>query len=242
MEERLDFDTPETNVERVLFVFKRLLDGLLARLAQQSCAVVQLALDLTLDDRTRRAELVRPAAPTIDVVSLLALVRLRLGALRLSAGIVSLRVGADTCRADPQQLRLLQQAKRDPDAADQACARLRAELGERAVVRARLCDAHLPGSRFAWEPLDHVPVLTHARVVAARPLVRRIYTKESADGLPPADRLRSVSGPYVLAGGWWSGSGGVARDYYFACGEEGDLRWMYFDHRKKRLFLQGEVE
>jgi hypothetical protein len=46
-------------------------------------------------------------------------------------------------------------------------------------------------------------------------------------------------GPYVVSGGWWGG--GVRRDYYFAPAD-GNLQWMYYDHRHKRLLLQGGVE
>ena len=233
----LHFDAPETSTERVLFVVKRLLDSLVAGLAQQSLAIVDLEINLTLDDRATRVEHVRPASPTLDAVHLVTLVRLRLDAIRLSSGITTLRVTAETCSADPLQLRLLQQARRDPDAAHQACARLRAELGEDAVVRARVCDAHLPGARFVWERFDRMPMQTAARVVSARPLVRRIFARPEARSPEPGARL---SGPYILSGGWWGG--GLRRDYYFAETREGALWWMYYDHRRKRFYLQGDVE
>jgi protein ImuB len=236
-ERELLFDTPETSTERVLFVVKRLLDSLVAALAEQSLAIVDLELNLTLDDRSTRVEHVRPASPTLDAVHLLTLVRLRLDAIRLSSGITTLRVTAETCNADPLQLRLLQQARRDPDAAHQACARLRAEFGEDAVVRARLCDAHLPGARFVWERFDRMPMQTAARVVTARPLVRRIFAKPEARSPEPGAHM---SGPYILSGGWWGG--GLHRDYYFAETGEGALWWMYYDHRQKRFYLQGGVE
>jgi protein ImuB len=243
-ERELLFDTPETSIERVLFVVKRLLDSLIADLAQQSLAIVDLELNLILDDRTEnspgRVEHVRPASPTLDAVHLLTLVRLRLDAIRLSSGITTLRVTAETCSADPLQLRLLQQARRDPDAAHQACARLRAEFGEDAVVRARLCDAHLPGARFVWERFERLPMQTAARVVAARPLVRRIFAKPEARTMNLEPGIRNLCGPYTLSGGWWGG--GVHRDYYFAETGEGALRWMYYDHRRKRFYLQGGVE
>jgi protein ImuB len=139
---------------------------------------------------------------------------------------------------------LLQQARRDPDAANQALARLRAECGDDSVVRARVCDAHLPTARFAWERLDEVPAQATPRVVTLRPLVRRIFTKPIAlsgtrSGGPV--RAQTLAGPYVMSGGWWGGVG-VHRDYYFARTDEGNLWWMYDDRRKDRVFLQGHVE
>ncbi|MEQ1573253.1 MAG: DNA polymerase Y family protein [Vicinamibacterales bacterium] len=256
------FDTPETNTERLIFIVKRLLDSLMAALVPQAHAIIELALWMKLDDRSTRTELVRPAAPTVDATQLLALVRLRLDlstrsgssraasrddALRLSAGIVTLRITATTCPATSEQRRLFpHHARRDPELANQAFARLRAEFGERAVVRARIGNAHLPAARFEWEPFDHVPLRASPAVVTTRPLVRRIY----AQPLPLASRFSvqapaspepgAVLGPYVVSGGWWGG--GVHRDYYFAPTAGGNLWWVYYDHRRQRFFLQGCVE
>ena len=237
-------DAAEIHTERLIFIVKRLLDALLASLVRQAQAVVELELWMKLDDRTTRTERVRPAAPTIDAAQLLVLMRLRLDAIRLPAGIVTLRVAAETCPAGAQQRHLFAlQGRRDPEAATQAFARLRAEFHDQVVVRARMCDAHLPSAQFEWEPLERMPAHAAGRVVAARPLVRRIYATPVPVSMPIPDQ---GAGPYILSGGWWGG--GVRRDYYFATaatgisGAAGSLRWMYYDHRKRRVFLQGSVE
>ena len=238
---------------------------------QQAHAVLELELEMKLDDRTIRTERVRPAASTVDAVQLLALVRLRLEALRLPAGIVTLRITAASCPASSEQRRLFPHyAQRDPDLANQAFARLRAEFGEDSVVHARLGNGHLPAAQFTWERLDHVPLRASPRIVASRLLVRRIYTqpvalpsRASGSGLqapqgsglqasgssrspePPAPSPQSreppaPSGPFVVSGGWWSG--GIRRDYYFTPTENGNLGWVFFDHRRQQFFLQGCVE
>jgi protein ImuB len=233
---QVHFDAPEIHAERLLFIVKRLLDSLLASLVRQALAVAELELWMKLDDRTTRTERVQPAASTIDPAQLLALVRLRLDALRLTAGIVTLRVAASACPASAHQRRLFAlHTRRDPEAAAQAFARLRAEFHERVVVRARLCDAHLPSAQFVWEPIECVPSGTTARVVTSRPLVRRIYTTPQPASAP-AQRLL---GPYVISSGWWNG--GVHRDYYFTPAGS-NLRWVYYDHRQQQFFLQGGVE
>lgn len=239
-EQLIHFDAPESQTDRLIFIIKRLLDLLVPAVAARAHAVVELALRMTLDDRTARTERVRPAVSTLDAAQLLMLVRLRLDALRLSAGIVTLRVVAATCPATSDQRRLFPQyAHRDPALADDALARLRAEFGERAVVRARIGDAHLPAAQFAWEPIEHVPLRSSPQVVAVRPLVRRIYTNP----VPlPAFRPKELLGPYVVSGGWWGRGGGVRRDYYFATNDDGNLWWMYYDHRRRHFFLQGCVE
>lgn len=235
----IHFDAPEIQTDRVIFIVKRLLDSLVPAVAARGHAVVELTLRMTLDDRTTRIERVRPAVSTLDVAQLLTLVRLRLDALRLSTGIVTLRVVAATCPATSDQRRLFpHHARRDPDLADDALARVRAEFGERSVVRAHIGDAHLPAAQFAWEPIDRVPPRSSPRVVADRPLVRRIHTSP----VPlPAFRLGESLGPYVMSGAWW-GRGGVRRDYYFATNSDGNLWWVYYDHRRRQFFLQGCVE
>ena len=244
-EKSVDFDAPENNVERLVFVIKRLLDGLMTPLTHQGRAVAEIALRMTLDDRTAREERVRPATPTIDVTQLLTLVRLRLDALTLTSGIVSLCVMAEACRDSPDQRRLfLEHSRRDAAAANQALARLRAECGEQNVVCARVRNAHLPSARFVWEPIAHVPARSAPRALTSRPLVRRIYPKAVAfdsqwRGGPLGPPVRTL-GPYVLSGGWWGG--GIHRDYYYVHTNRGELLWVYFDRRSSRFFLQGRVE
>ena len=172
----LELDAPETHVDRLVFAIKRLLDDLVAALMPRQQSIVEIVVSMTLDDRTSRVERVRPADPTLDVAQLLTLVRLRLETLQLTAGIVSLRAAVETSAAASDQRRLFTESRRDNDAANRALARIRAECGERSVVRARLCDAHLPSARFTWEPLDHVTTHAAPRATAVRPLVRRIYT------------------------------------------------------------------
>ena len=234
---QIHFDAPEIHTERLLFIVKRLLDSLLASLVREALAVVELELWMKLDDRTTRSERVRPAASTIDAAQLLALIRLRLDALHLAAGIVTLRVTAETCPADAHQRGLFPlHTRRDPDAATQAFARLRAEFHEHVVVRARLRDAHLPAAQFAWERLDRLPAGTTARVVPLRPRVRRIYTSP----MPASAPAERPFGPYVISGEWWDSA--LRRDYYFTPAANGTLRWVYYDHRQHRFFLQGGVE
>jgi protein ImuB len=255
-ERSVDFDVPETNVDRLLFVVKRLLDGLASAIVRQSHTIVEVVVHLTLDDRSERVERVRPAAPTLDVAQFLTLVRLRLDARRaadgsrsgrvgFTGGIVAMRLTTETCPATPDQRRLFpEHGRRDLASAYEAFARLRAECGEHSVVRARLCDAHLPAARFAWEPIGpeaRLPAHATVRVVASRPLVRRIFTRPilivaGAEGAAGTEQC----GPYVVSGGWWGG--GVRRDYYYAHAASGGVRWLYYDHRRQCWFLQGCVE
>ena len=82
-----DLDDPETDAVRLLFHIKRLLDRLLATIVKGHEALAELALRLRLDrGGGAHAERIRPAAPTLDVVQLMNLVRLRLESLALGGG------------------------------------------------------------------------------------------------------------------------------------------------------------
>ena len=266
-----DFDDPEADVSRLLFAVKRLLNRLLALIAARHEMLGALTLHLRLDRDGTRSEQIRPAAPTLDAAQLLGLIRLRLEALALGAGVVELRVTARAVRtAAAQQGLFVERPPRDPAAANRALARVRAEFGDGVVVRARLVEAHLPEAQFAWEPLESAPrpapapgpastphfVSTPWNVagdVACRPLVRRIYSRPIP--LPPRPRhepdgwlLRGgVTGHVENLAGPYLVSGGwwrsaVHREYYFARMRDGDLLWIYYDRPRRRWCWQGRVE
>jgi protein ImuB len=159
--EKQILDDAENDTTRLLFLIKQLLHPLLRTLAARHQVLVALWLSLLIDHGDWLREPLRPAAPTLDAGQILDLVRLRLESLRLTAGVVEIELGAETCAATSEQLRLFAQSgvegpSRDLDAANRALARLRAEFGEKSIVYAKLTDGHLPEARFAWEPLAKV--------------------------------------------------------------------------------------
>jgi len=260
---RRTLDTPETDLSRCLFVFKQMLDPMLATLAARGAALAALEIRLKLDRHEWQADHVRPAAPTLDSVQVLDLVRLRLEAARLSqtpaeaqraaAGIIDIEFTAEATLATHEQLRFFGvHPHRDLAAGNRALARLRAELGEQAVVRARLRDGHLPEAHVTWEPVATL-ALPRPTSVPRRTLVRRIWTHPVPvattathlhDGwliLGTAyGAVDELLGPYVVSGGWWVRE--VDRAYHFAQTRRGDLLWVYHDRLRRRWFLHGQVE
>ncbi len=250
----LGLDDPETDQMRLLFLIKRLLHPMLAALAIRGEALAELELRFLTDGAGWRDERVRPAAPSLDATQLTDLLRLRLEALALAAGVVQIELTARGVPATREQLRFFtERPERDLEAANRALARLRAEFGDEAVVRARLTDGHLPEASFAWEPLLRV-TLPRPEPRAPRTLVRRIFAKPVP--LPPGPRptrddgwlllgpeygsVVKLHGPYVISGGWWGRE--THREYHFAETRRGDLLWVYYDRRRRQWFLQGCVE
>jgi len=234
----LALDDPETDRTRLLFLVKPLLHALLAALVLRGEALAELTLCLQLDGAGRQDERLRPAAPTLEAVLVLDLVRLRLEAVALPAGVVQIELTAQGVPATREQLRLFTaEPRRDLELAHRALARLRAEFGDEAVVRAQLTDGHLPEASFAWEPLEEV-ALPQPGAAVPRALVRRVLARPVP--LPRRQLPPKLRGPYVVSGGWWTEA--VHRDYYFAETPRGELLWVYFDRRRRRWFLQGRVE
>jgi protein ImuB len=251
---KMELPAPETESERLLFFVKQLLDDLLQELYGKSLALTKLHLKLELDDRSVLEETLGPDEPTLNGPLLLGLVRLRLETLKLEAGAIELGVRADVARKAFEQLSLIiEKPKRDPKSCNRAFARLRAEFGDGAVVRAELRNGHLPMSRFEWKPLASLPEKAAISKGPGRALVRRIYEKPMA--LPPRSRhepdgwllrglefgpVRDFLGPYILSGGWWRRT--VEREYYFIKMQQGDVFWVFFDRQRRRWFLEGRVE
>ena len=138
---------------------KRLLDAVLVKLVLRGEALTSVSW------RSRsiasKAACSRSIAPGGADVGLGAAARLGALAARDAAAAERERSRSSSRpRASPttaEQLRVFaEQPRRDLAAADRALARLRAELGEESVVRAVLCDGHLPEACFAWQPIAAV--------------------------------------------------------------------------------------
>lgn len=246
-------DDPETNLERLMAVVESLFEPVRETLSRRDELASALDLRFIFDDGRKHAERVEPASPTLDTAQIMELVHLRLESMPLTSGVIEVEIEARSERAHRRQRDLFEkESPRDLAAANRALARVRAEYGEAAVVKARLRDGHLPEACFEWEPVKKIPPPA-PRQVAARPLVRRIYARpvpfsktrhrEPKAALAHMFEDRSIEetiGPYIVSGGWWARE--VHREYYFVRTETGRWLWLYYDRRRQCWFLHGEVE
>lgn len=254
-EQRVIFDHPESDSIRLLFLIKRALSPLLLRLAERGLAVSTLFVDFLLDRRDDRHRLdsFRPAEATLDPKTLLGLVHLRLDASPPSAGVIEMTVSVEESTAPCEQLQLFaEKPRRDLRAANEAFARIRAEFGDDCIVRPVLGDGHMPEATFRWEPCDRA-IMPAPTAVQTPSLVRRLHARPLQ--LPPQNRqmrddgwlLRGLDhgpvvkiiGPHVVSGGWWYKA--VHREYHFAETKSGELLWVYYDRRRRRWFLHGQL-
>ncbi len=206
--------------------------------------------------RSRRtSRVLRAARPGLDRRRLLELVRLRLEADPPGGPVAGISLELLPAPAEEEQPSLFAVARgRDLAAAERALDRVRAALGEAAVVRARLADGHLPEASFLWVPLDRLrpprpPAGTERTLVrrlldtpAPLPAFPRLPRPGRGPWLPGAGEgvLTLLAGPHVLSGGWWDRP--FHREYGWACTPRGDLLWVFRDRACRRFYLAGRLE
>lgn len=250
IETRIELDDPVSVSTRLVFLVKRELNPLLARLADRQYEVTGLQIELFTDAEPLETLEIEPATPTTDAERLLELVRLQLEGSDLERAIDRLELTLRTSRTQNEQLQLFgEEPRRDLEDANRALERLQAEFGPEAVVRAVPTDGHLPEAQFDWEPVDRLEEAAPGEAPDSPTLVRRFWNSPRplpADEAPgrqlalPAGRGVVLGGPYLVSGGWWVRE--TRRAYYFAERSDGALLWLYWDGRRDEWFLQGRVE
>jgi protein ImuB len=244
--ERVELDPPEHDVARLLFRIKPVLERLLGQLADRSMAMSALHLRLKLDHAGAHEQRLEPAAPTLDTMQVIDLLRLRIDALSLPAAIEEFELELEGRRTDPHQIALFRaQVRRDLEAGNRALAQLRAALGPEAITHAQLRAAHLPEARFCWVPTAELrfPLEPNLQIEGELPpRIRRLLPRP--EKLPGREQLElegvELQGPYRASGGWWVRE--VERNYYFAQTRSGAVLWVYYDGPRQRWFLHGWLE
>jgi protein ImuB len=252
--EHIVLDFAVRDAHRLLFLIKSRLPALMRALANRTLALTDLLIHLRLEDGGECRDCLKPAAPTLDQVQIVDLVRLWLERVQPAAGATEIHLQVEGVCAETEQLRLFAlKPRRDIGAANRALARIRAELGEQAVVRAQIRDAHLPEARFVWERFERLPLPQTQPTTQARRLVRRIYSQpwplpavprhirdEGWQLGPQLGAVVRLLGPYMLSGGWALRE--RIRAYHFAETQRGDLLWLFHDRQRRRWFCHGRVE
>ncbi len=246
-------DPPDDNQDRLLFAIKGALHSLLHQVRARGEAVQSLQLSLHLERAPLHQEHIEPASPTLDLMLVLELIRLRLGEASLQGAVEEVEIVANTVRARAEQVALPgHQPRRDMSAAHRALDRIRAAYGEHSVTTAHVREAHLPEASFRFEPIQHARLSDRASVPPLSSMVRRVYSRpkplpprkpkepEAGPTLAKDHAIEHMYGPYRVSGGWWKRL--VERDYYYAETDHGDLLWLFYDRPRKRWFLHGVLD
>jgi protein ImuB len=246
-------DPPDENQDRLLFAIKGALHSLLHQVRARGEAIQSLDLSLYLERAPLHREHIEPASPTLELMLVLELIRLRLGELSLQGAVEEVELLANTVRARVEQVALPgHQPRRDMSAAHRALDRIRAAYGEHSVTKARVREAHLPEASFHFEPIQHARLGEQAALSPVSSMIRRVYSHpkplpprkptepEAGPSLAKDHAIEHMYGPYRVSGGWWKRL--VERDYYYAETDHGDLLWLFYDRPRKRWFLHGVLD
>ncbi len=256
-EGRLELPSSVENVEALAFALNRLVHELAGWLLGRGLGVTRLSLALVheryaigRDTPARTAVPFALAAPAREASHLNVVLRERLARVKLRAPVVALALASEQAAPLPgRNLGLLPE-----DAAAAATVplidRMRARLGERAVVRVDPKAEHRPerasqeiGSDSTFRKVGSDS--TFRRAKRQRSGVRKVESDPTfraprpawllAEPAPLAETLESEpwilrDGPERIESGWWDGAD-VRRDYYVAESPRGELCWIYRDHR-----------
>lgn len=162
-EASLELEAGVREVEPLLFVLGPLLDRLCEEVGRTGWSIRRLLLRLEVEGGARKEVSVRPARPTLRRDLLHELCRAGLeraaaaregGEGRLPAPVVALSVLAPARSAPTvRQEELFRTRSRDPVPATAALSRIRARLGEDAVVAPLARAHHRPERRSDWRPV-----------------------------------------------------------------------------------------
>jgi protein ImuB len=215
--EVFDFEREVETVEPLLFIVRRFLDQLAARLGNVHRVAGRMALTLMLANGGTHAHTFTVPSPTADVDVLFRIVHTHLDGLRLDHAATGVRLLITPALAERQQFQLFESPLRDPNRFGETLGRLAALVGAENVGTAEVLDTHRPDSfrlrapRFhemntanadadsfdvglplrRWRP----PLVAEVRVVRQRP---EFIVSEKVRGV-----IRDALGPYRASGGWW---------------------------------------
>jgi protein ImuB len=259
LERRVVFDLPVYDTTSLLFVLKQALEDLIEKLAARDHALETFTLALQPERGGKEPVLatLKPATPTLDLMLLLQLATLhfeRSPPAAARGGIEEVVVTATSVPARPETLALFKEHRtRDLDAGTRALALVRSRFGADSVRRVVLREGHLPEASFRFEPLDRLalaaptPMLEHCvirRVLDPPVPLSPPRRHQHDDGWIVHDLQQGAvvkcDGPYVISGGWWARE--IHREYLYVHTLRGDVLWVYLDKKRRRWFLQGEIE
>ena len=121
-------------------------------------------------------------------------------------------------------------------------AKLKARLGDAAILKLSYCDSYLPEVSNITLPLaekcnQNVPALHR---IALRPvwlLAVPLLIERRSQGLYWQGYMRLIVGPERIQGNWWDIP--AARDYFLAQRHDNLRLWVFLDLHKHRWFVQG---
>jgi protein ImuB len=245
--EQADLEHPVEMLEPLLFLLRRFLDQIAARLAQAHFVAGRLRLVLRFENDTYYRRVFTLPQPTREVNVLFRMLHTHLENYSSEAPIVGLELAAQPVRPQAEQFGLLEKGLRDPHQFAETLARLEGLLGHDRVGRAELESSHHPDA-FRLRPYEAaLPVAPEeAELPAGIPWLRfrpPEHARIIRNGAWPAflyssrhtGPIKEARGPWLLEGDWWEADGWSREEWDIAT-EEGVYRLV---RREEEWFLDG---
>jgi protein ImuB len=245
--EQADLENPVEMLEPLLFLLRRFLEQITARLAHVYLVVGKLRLVLRFETGEPYHRTFTIPQPTRDVGLLFRMLHTHLENFTSESAIIGLELAAQPVRPGTEQFGLLEKGLRDPHQLAETLARLQALIGTERVGTPELQPSAHPDA-FRLRPYDTavVPVPCSDSPLIGVPWMRFTppvpATIKLHDGEPAFLRsphftgpIKETSGPWLLEGNWWE-SRHWSREEWDAATENGIYRLV---QAGRAWFLDG---
>jgi protein ImuB len=263
--EGISLDYGIDSIEPLMFVTRRLIEGVTSRFALHGIGCDALEIRLGLANGGCDIRRVSAAAPTAECRTLLMLVRAHLEQRPPTSSVIDLAIAVAPVRVRPMQLDWLRARGPAPTALAETLARLAVLCGPGRVGRVMPRDSHRPDAievaAFAMEAtdpratagMDRPPfgsteggTVVRMALRALRPpvLLEVFDTRGNLDyvrGRGFGGRVVHVGGPWRLRGEWWTDDP-YAREYYDVELSDGGVYRIYRDLRTQQWLADGAYD
>ncbi len=202
--EAFEFELPVETTEPLLFLLRRFVDSLGARLREAGRVAGRMTLTLPVDGGAEVRRVFSVPAPTTDAAVLFRILDTYLETLKLEGQPTGVRLEIGAERPMNCQLQLFGQGLKDPNRFGETLARLQAVVGEDAVGVPRAADSWRPGDYelAGTEGLDLDSEGEESAVGEERVGLPLRRVRGGGREICKEDVVRAA-GPYRVSGDWW---------------------------------------
>lgn len=224
-EEFFEFEQPIETLEPLLFLVRRLLEQLLARLRLGFLSVSEIHVRLILESGAVQEQAIKVAAPTHDLDALFRITHNYLETVRTPAALSAISLRTTPAEIRAEQFQLFETSVRDPNRFYETISRLNALLGGHRAGTPRVRDSfrsddfelltpqadaasdHPVGGSLALEAAQAQPLRGLALRRFRPPLPATVRLKEGSpifvDSAGPSGSILKSLGPWRSSGHWW---------------------------------------
>ncbi|MDB6150695.1 MAG: Nucleotidyltransferase/DNA polymerase [Chthoniobacter sp.] len=230
--EAMELEHEVETLEPLLFILRRFLEQLAARLLASYRVASTLQLQLTFRGGAQHAREFRIPAPTAEVDVLFRILETHLETVTAEAPVIAVALIAQATRPEQKQFSLFETGLRDPNKFYETLGRLQALLGHDRVGTPVAEDTHRPdafhletprfdeaanGSRMSIQPGPPLqryrpPLPANVQVADNQPI--RVFS-EKAFG-----EITQRRGPWLGSGDWWTDRAWEREEWDVQVGEE----------------------